>query len=199
MSKNKTTMIIYAHPATQGHNHYILDQVKKQLDSENRSYEILDLYSMKYDPVLHESEHYTAGNKKISALNKRIQKKFSENDHFIFIYPLWWDSMPAILKGFFDKVLTSPFAFTFKKSSMPEQHLRGKRAVTFVTHGGPKLFYSLFLRNRGTKVVTKDTLGFCGIRTKLFGTYTASHRVNARSQEKMAKTVRRGLRWLYRT
>jgi NAD(P)H dehydrogenase (quinone) len=191
------TIIVYAHPETKGHNSYLLETVKKQLDKKNSSYEILDLYSMKYDPVLHESEHYTAGNTKVSALNKRIQQKFSENDHFIFIYPLWWDSMPAILKGFFDKVFTSPFAFSYKKS-IPQGHLKGKRAVTFVTHGGPALFYSFVLLNRGTKIVTKDILGFCGIHAKHFGIYNASHRVDSGSQEKMKKTVHRGLAWLYR-
>jgi hypothetical protein len=44
---------------------------------------------------------------------KKIQKQITESNHLIFIYPVWWGSMPAILKGFFDRVLTPGFAFRF--------------------------------------------------------------------------------------
>lgn len=192
------TLIIYSHPKTPGHNPQILSDVTAQLKKRNETYEVLDLYGMGYDPILHEKEHYTAGNKAISAQNKRIQQKITDATHLIFIYPLWWDSMPAILKGFFDRVFTSPFAFKFKKSGIPEQHLKGKRSAVFVTQGGPWFYYRLILKNRGLKIVTKDILGFCGIRTKPFSIYHASRRMDDAKKEKITRIVSKGIRWLYR-
>lgn len=48
------TLIIYAHPNTPGHNPLILREVESNLKQSNQRYEIIDLYKIKYDPILHE-------------------------------------------------------------------------------------------------------------------------------------------------
>ncbi|MGM0482905.1 MAG: NAD(P)H-dependent oxidoreductase, partial [Patescibacteria group bacterium] len=68
-------LIIYAHPDTDGFNPRILKEVKRVLELNGESYEVLDLYEMDYDPVLKAGELYTAGNKEVSEENKGIQKK----------------------------------------------------------------------------------------------------------------------------
>src|SRR3989344_176765 len=67
-------LIIYAHPSTNGHCSTILKEVQTNLDSRNIEYEIIDLYKIKYDPILHENEHYTAGNFHITKQNREIQE-----------------------------------------------------------------------------------------------------------------------------
>ncbi|MFW6230411.1 MAG: NAD(P)H-dependent oxidoreductase [Nanoarchaeota archaeon] len=192
------TLVVYAHPKTPGHNATILGNVKKKLEALDKDYEVLDLYEMKYDPVLHEKEHYTAGNRNVSDQNKKIQNKIKDATHLIFIYPLWWDSMPAILKGFFDRVFVSGFSFNFGPHGIPIQHLKGKRAVTFVTQGGPALYYNCILKNRGPKIVAKDTLAFCGIKTKFYTISQAAKALDEKKKKTIRKKVRKGIAWLYR-
>ena len=162
-------LIIYAHPDSEGHCSTILSEVKKRLDEKKDEYEVIDLY-------------------KITNINKQMQEKISKAERIILIYPVWWNSMPAILKGFFDRVFTSGFAFRYKPVipsmirtkllmrwafvtkfdyGIPVPLLRGKEAIVFLTTGSPKIAF--FINgNRFKKVIKRDTLGFFGIKTKIY-------------------------------
>jgi NAD(P)H dehydrogenase (quinone) len=192
------TLIIYAHPTIkqEGHCSSVLDEVKTRLDMMNQDYEVIDLYKIGYDPVLHEDELYTAHNKNITNQNKEFQKKIERSKNFIFIYPVWWNSTPAILKGFFDKVLTSGFAFIYK-NNMPIGLLKGRKAVIFATTGAPKLFFKLFERSIATRQVEKYTLGFCGIKARSF-VVGNSLQIDEKQKNKIQKTVKKGLDYLYK-
>ena len=189
------TLIIYAHPQTAGFNSAILSAVKTKLNDRGIAYELIDLYAIGYDPVLKKEEHYTAGNKFISEQNLDFQKKIGACRRLIIIYPVWWNSPPAILKGFFDRILTSGFAYRFN-GRIPQGLLRDKKAAVFLTHGGPALFTTWILRDRGAKVVVKDTLGFCGIKAKFFKLSDA-RRLDGNKIKKINTLVGRGLSYLF--
>lgn len=156
-------LIIYAHPKTGGHCPTILDETISYLKKEKKDYKVLDLYEMGYDAILHEEEHYTRGNKDISQHNRMIQKMISDAELLIFIYPVWWFSVPAVLKGFFDRILTPGFAFTYKLGA-PIGLLR-KKALVMHTTGGPSVFYN-FTGNLPKKNI-RTILKFCGIKAKV--------------------------------
>ena len=159
------SLIIFAHPGTKGHCCSILDEVLNFHDSNNIKYDLIDLYKIKYDPVLKPEEHYTAGNRKITKQNKEFQNKISHTQNFIFIFPVWWGSMPAILKGFIDRVFTGRFAFTFNKHGFPIKLLKGN-SIVFMTSGGPNFFYWFY--NPARAIIKKVILQFCGIKTKVY-------------------------------
>lgn len=184
-------LIIYAHPKTKGFCPYILSELTKELEAKKVKYEVLDLYKMKYDPILLEKELYTAGadHKNISKVNLKIQSQIKKAKNLFFIFPVWWNSVPAILKGFFDKVLTSPFAYSFSKRGMPVGHIKGKRAYLFVTFGGPAIASKFLSGDRAVKVVTKDTLGFCGIKCCVNNVYSARNLDEKRKEEIKKKRV----------
>ena len=74
------TLIIYSHPNTQGHCSYILEIVEKKLQEKNTEYEIIDLYKTNYDPILHENELYTSGNKYVDTINLEFQEKIKSKN-----------------------------------------------------------------------------------------------------------------------
>jgi len=187
------TLIIYAHPKTPGHNPLVLEHVKTGLEKRNETYDVLDLYAMNYDPVLHEEE---LANKQISKENKEIQKKIRDAQKLIFIYPVWWGAMPAILKGFIDKTFTSGFAFKYV-NHRPVGLLQGKKAIVLMTSGAPKIYSKYFLGNRYQKSVKHDILEYCGIKTKVFQTDNAIE-LDEKQKTKIEKNVKNGLQWLYR-
>ena len=157
-------LIIYAHPNKEGHCGYILKRIEKSLKKISVEYEILDLYVEDYNPVMQPSEHYTSGHREISEETKRYQKLIKENDRFIIIYPTWWNATPAILKGFFDRTLTSHFSFRYE-GIIPRGLLNGKVAVVTTT-GGPIILEKLIFGNRSIKAVVNETLRFCGLKAK---------------------------------
>ncbi len=184
-------LIIYAHPNTKGHCPFILEQVIKNLKSKKIKYELLDLYRMNYDPVMHESEIYTAGRYKISVQNKKIQEKINKTDLLIFIYPIWWASMPAILKGFFDRVLTSHYAFEYR-GSRPVGLLKGKKAIVFMTSGGPKIFYWL-TGNSPWQMIKFYILRFCGVSSRVYH-FGSCRKLDEKKREEIKNTVEKALR-----
>lgn len=106
--------IIFAHPWHGSFCKVILETILKKLDSDNRAYQIIDLVKDNFNPVLSESELalYSKGDYSDPLVGK-YQALISNTDQIVFIYPIWWMTMPAILKGFFDKVLLYGFAYNY--------------------------------------------------------------------------------------
>ncbi|MBW3019645.1 NAD(P)H-dependent oxidoreductase [Candidatus Woesearchaeota archaeon] len=184
-------LVVYAHPKTKGNGYEILQEVKK------RKCEVLDLYAMKFDPVLRDNELYTAGKDSVSKKVLEIQKKIKKADGIVFIYPVWWGTMPAILKGFFDRVFTAPFAFEYVKKpiigAVPKGNIK-KKAVVFLTTGAKK-WQSLLLGNRFKHVIKNDILEFCGINAKVFQ-FGGAERWDENRRPEIQEMVRKGLTFL---
>ena len=114
------TTIILAHPWHGSFNKAILDSIISKYDNDNTSYQVLDLHKDNFNPVTSESELavYNAG-KALDPLVIKYQEIIKKTEHIIFIFPIWWGTMPAILKGFFDKVLLKDIAFNYENGWTP--------------------------------------------------------------------------------
>lgn len=96
--------IVYSHPYDKSFNNEILNQVSRELAANGRSYRVINLYQENFDPVLGMEDYsiYPEG-KTTDEEVKEYQKILEDTNHLIFIFPIWWGMMPAILKGFIDK------------------------------------------------------------------------------------------------
>jgi len=194
-----TTLIIYAHPNIDGHCSTILANVQLQLKDKKEKYELIDLYKINFDPVLHEEELYTVGKKKNDKQIIEFQNKITKSDKLIFIYPIWWNAPPAILKGFIDRVFSSKFAFTYEKKYgliLPVGLLKGKKAIVFTTSGSNNFVFNCMFKARGSKTIAKDSLRFCGIKTKAFH-FGKALNLNDETKIKLSKLTKKGMNWLY--
>ncbi len=87
-------------------------------------------------------------------------------DHLVFIYPTWWGTMPALLKGFLDRLLVPGWAFRFHSDHKHwDRLLKGRTAELITTMDTPPWVHRLFNRRPGHNAMRRATLGFCGIRT----------------------------------
>ena len=92
------------------------------------------------------------------------QQLILEADHLVFIYPTWWGTMPALLKGFIDRVFTPGFAFNeIEGGTGYEPLLKGRSAQIITTMDTPKWVYHLIYRAPGHNAIKRATLNFCGI------------------------------------
>jgi len=160
-------LIVFAHPSHDGHSGYLLEQMKTRLEKAHADFEIIDLYALDYNPTLKISELYSAGQNEVSNQNLDFQNKIKAADRLLFIYPTWWQNMPAILKGFLDRVFTGGFGFVYK-NGLPVGLLKGKKAAAFTSSGGPALYTRFFTSNSSLNVLLKHTLAFCGMQTRGF-------------------------------
>lgn len=112
--------IIYAHPYEKSFNHAMLDRLTGYFDDIQQAYSVIDLYKDQFDPRFsgEELRGYSQGTTPYELVHK-YQKILAQADELIIITPIWWYSLPAELKGFFDKVMLKGFAYT------GNQELRG--------------------------------------------------------------------------
>jgi len=87
-------------------------------------------------------------------------------DRVIIVHPLWWGAAPAKLKGLFDRVLRSGFAFEYKPGkSIQDGLLKGRRANALVTSDTPGWFFRLVYKSAWRVILRKQILEFCGLKT----------------------------------
>ncbi|CAM3889824.1 NAD(P)H-dependent oxidoreductase [Alicyclobacillus pomorum] len=98
-------LVVYAHPNPQSFNAAILRQVERGLQEAGHTFTVVDLYKDNFNPVLVVNETFRRRDLKDHPETAHYRDLLRWADHLIFIYPLWWCGTPAILKGFFDRVL----------------------------------------------------------------------------------------------
>lgn len=187
-------LIIYAHPDHAGHHSYFLDQAKAQLDSLKLPYEVIDLYSIGYDPVLKPDELYSAGRRAVSEQNLAFQRQIRAADRLLFIFPTWWDNMPAILKGWLDRVFVSRFGFIYYHG-IPVGQLKGKKAAAFTASGSPRWYSLLWTHERALRALTHDVLRFCGMKTRGFR-LGSTRNLDDRGRRDIERIAKRAIRYL---
>jgi NAD(P)H dehydrogenase (quinone) len=156
-------LIVYAHPNANSFNHAMLENMTEGLQEESHQVRVKDLYAEEFDPVLRASDLEILQQGKIPDSILVEQESLLWAEGLVFIYPLWWFGRPAILKGWFDKVLTNGFAFEYGDDGLTGL-LQHRRALALITAGGTKAF---FKKNKAEPLVhrpmTDGTLAFCGI------------------------------------
>jgi NAD(P)H dehydrogenase (quinone) len=156
-------LVVYAHPNPKSFNAAILEQVERGLKDGGHTFTIVDLYKDRFNPVLVYNEHARRRDMKDDPETAHYRELIEWADHLIFIYPVWWYGTPAILKGFFDRVFASGFAYTYE-GLVPKGLLRGKSAWVFYTIDSPWWYARFFRRSAEWIAVGVATLKFCGLR-----------------------------------
>jgi NAD(P)H dehydrogenase (quinone) len=180
-------LIIYAHPDMESHAKFTLQEVESRLKEQGKEYEVLDLYKINYNPILSAREMTEKGY--VDKIVAEHKKKIDNSQMLIFIYPVWWNSMPAILKGWLDRTLASGYAFKHV-NGIPVGLLKGKKAIIFATTGAKKFLSCIFQGLRWKKILAYDTLGFCGIKAKTYHIGDA-YRLTDSNKEQIKKNVKK--------
>lgn len=98
------TTIVFCHPLTQSFNHRILESITKALSDEGREYDVINLYGENFNPVLDSTELANIGSgRPADEKSREYGETLRKSQQVIFIFPIWWGAMPAMLKGFIDK------------------------------------------------------------------------------------------------
>jgi NAD(P)H dehydrogenase (quinone) len=157
-------LIVYAHPGPESLNAALRDFTVERLESDGHAVRVSDLHAMRWKPLLDEADFPARDAAKPLALMGDSERAYREGtqaadvaleqdklewaDTVIFQFPMWWFSMPAILKGWFDRVYAYGFAYGVGEHSdrrwgerYGEGRMSGKRAMLVVTTGGWESHY----------------------------------------------------------
>lgn len=187
-------LLVYAHPNPKSFNHAVLEAVKDELSAAGVAFEVRDLYALSMDPVLKAEDFLALREGKTLADVAREQNLIREADLLVVIHPVWWFSLPSILKGWIDRVFSVGFAYA-SGANGAEGLLKEKKVAVFSTTGGSRSDYEAYgFRDAIVKAVDNGIFGFCGMEVLL---HHFMHAVPAVSQEErveMLSQVRRLVR-----
>jgi NAD(P)H dehydrogenase (quinone) len=161
-------LIVLAHPKPDSFNAALCRAFCEGLHEAGHETDIADLYVEAFDPVLSGSELDTLGTGRPHGGVATYQKRILQAQALAFIFPVWWFGVPAILKGFVDRVFQEGFAFRFTADGRVRGLLPHAKAVVICTAGASASLYRLFRFGRPLeKTFGQWTLKTCGIRTVL--------------------------------
>lgn len=156
-------LIVIDHPWQGSFNYAVLDSFQKGLDQAAHNINVMDLNKDDFNPVFSEAELARYGEGVVlDPLVKDYQGQIARADYLVLIFPIWWNVMPARMKGWLDKVFTPGFAFT--TGQVPEPllgHIQGASVLT--TTGVPDEQHREKYHNALYWVLCKGVLEFCGI------------------------------------
>ena len=182
----KKILVLLGNPDKDTFSGKIADSYEQAARTAGHEVKRVNVGELHFDPILHH------GYKEIQELEPdlvQLQETWNWADHTVIIYPNWWCTMPAIIKGMFDRMWLPGFAFNFdKKTKKLIQRLRGKTARVIVVAGTHSPFMTWLKFGDYTNEIAHGILGFAGIKTKVT-TYGPCERVEDSVREKWLKKV----------
>ena len=168
-------LIINGHPDKKSFCSALADSYIRGVEKSSSTCKVINLIDLKFNQIL------TYGYRKISELEPdliQVQKDILEANHLVFVYPNWWNTYPALLKGFIDRIFLPNFAFKYHKNGpFWDKLLKSKTAQLIVTMDTPRWYYWLRNRRPGHNSMKIGILEFCGIKPvkiKSFGPIKSS-------------------------
>ena len=160
----KKIFILVGHPDTESFNLNLGHAYADGAREKGHEARITNLGSLQFDPILHR------GYREIQELEpdlKQVQEDIKWCDHFVILYPSWWSTMPALLKGMFDRMWLPGFAFKFHPSGLWwDGLLKGKTSLVFVTSDANPWFTRIIFGDT-TNEIRKGILWFSGIKVRV--------------------------------
>lgn len=154
----KRIFILLGHPDQDSFNCTLADEYEKGANDAGHEVRRVNISDMKFDPILHH------GYRLAQDLEPDLLA-FQENmcwcEHFVVFYPSWWSTMPALLKGLFDRTWLPGFAFQFTSEFSWKKLLKGRSAAMFVTSDTISFLQWLILGDT-TNELKKGILWFAG-------------------------------------
>lgn len=159
------TTIVFAHPWHGSFNKAILDVITEKLDTQQTDYQVIDLNKDQFNPVLEEKDLalYSKG-KTTDELTLHYQAILKNTSELIFIFPIWWYDLPAILKGFIDKVMLKNFSYIETKTGLKGQLTHIKKTTVITTSEYPTWYLKLLAGNLIQRIFINKTLKGIGLK-----------------------------------
>lgn len=160
----KRIFVLNGHPADNSLNHALADSYAKSARAAGHEVRLTHLHDLNFD-----MDYEFAGYKKSKPLEPALETVMSDLEwceHFVLATPMWWGSLPAKLKGLFDRVLLPGRAFDTRvpPGSMPKPMLGGRTGRVLLTSDSPKWFLSLMYRGAMLHQLRGQILKFIGIK-----------------------------------
>lgn len=162
----KNALIVITHPDTESLSHQIAQHISNDLTGKGISVEIADLYKEGFQAamMLTDVEAYR-GRQALDADVQFEQTRFDRADVVYFIFPVYWWSIPAFLKGWFERVFSQGWAYKYDQQGNLSGSLKNIPVKLIATGTGDKAGYDKHGYTQAIQTqIVEGILGFCGLQ-----------------------------------
>jgi putative NADPH-quinone reductase len=165
------TAIVFNHPYEHSFCAAILQFVVRGLHNAGHETDVLHLDNEQFDPVMRAADlkAFTLG-EPVDPQVLEYRERLAAADHLIFIFPIWWELMPAMTKGFIDKVIFPGVAYDYDDTGrfprMIKRFHQLKGITLITTMNTPSFFYRLFFGNAIKKALFTGTFWKMGYKNR---------------------------------
>ncbi len=159
---SKKVLVILGHPDKDSYCSALAEAYIKGAEAGGAEVRYIRIGDLNFDPILH------YGYKVIQELEPDLimfQQSIKWAEHVVFVYPTWWGTQPALLKGLIDRTFLPSFAFHYRKHlPLQKKLLAGRSAHLIYTMDTFPWYYHLVYRDVGFIALGKTVLGYSGFR-----------------------------------
>lgn len=169
-------LIVYNHPYSGSFCNAILNAVTNGLQKAHHQVDLIHLNRDNFNPVMTEADLKAfIAHKPIDPQVIQYNERLKAADHLIFIFPIWWDIMPAQTKGFIDRVLFPGVVYDHHPRGFGLiPLLKNLKSITLITTmNKPRWLYALFIGNLIQKVMLKSVFKTMGYKNLSWISFTA--------------------------
>ncbi|HKX40108.1 MAG TPA: NAD(P)H-dependent oxidoreductase [Burkholderiaceae bacterium] len=183
-------LVVYSHPVETSFNAAMHAEVVRRLQEAGHEVDDCDLYAEGFNPVLSREErlgYHTIPANRVPV--QRYVERLEWAEALVFCFPTWCFGLPAMLKGFFDRVFVPGVAFDISDPANVKPALTHiRRIAAVVTYGRPR-WTALMMGDPPRKVITRYLRVLTGGRARV--DYHAYYHMNVATPPKLQRFMQR--------
>jgi len=185
----KNILLILGHPSETSFCGALLEAYKKGAEAAGAHCKTIVISQLNFSVSL--SDGYKTGEAmQLEEDLAMAQELFKWADHVVMVYPNWWGFMPAIAKGFIDRLFLPGFAFKHHSGkAFPEKLLKGRSIRLLVTMDTPKWWFYLVYRASQYQILKHIIFGYAGFAPVRFSTFGLIRKSTGRQRTNWLKSV----------
>ncbi len=191
-------LVVYCHPRSDSFAAALRDAALAALAAAGHESRLIDLYADGFDPAMSAAEHRdyeVEGVNEAPIAGQLAHLRWAEA--LVFVYPTWWFGLPAMLKGWLDRVFVPHATFAMPDGMIPiRPRLTNIRSITVVTTCGASWLFSKLAGEPGRRTLLRGIRWLCNPRCRT--RYLALYRMDSSSREDRAAYLSRVKRTLSR-
>lgn len=158
----KNIVIINGHPHKDSFNFSIADAYRSGAEKSDAEVKQIVIRDLQFNPNLQFGYHKRVD---LEADLLKAWEIIQWADHLVWVHPVWWGGLPALTKGFIDRLFLPGMAFRYRENSVWwDKLLKGKTAHIITTLDQPGWYYHLFYGRPSINQLKKSVLEFCGVQ-----------------------------------
>lgn len=185
----RSIVVVLGHPQNSSFCGALAEAYVESALAAGHAVQLFRLSDVVFDPILQQGYRSPQPLEENLAV---VAKAIQAAEHWVLVYPVWWGGMPAILKGFIDRVFLPGYAFKYRpNSALWDKLLQGRSARVIQTLDTPIWYERWINGNPAARQIKKTILQFCGFNPVRLTRFAPIRGSSAAQRQRWLEQVRK--------